>query len=164
MRLGILSDTHGHQQFTQQAARAFELSGAQRVIHCGDVGGPEIPQILAAFPVDYVWGNTDRNLPELRAAMAAHGHDCHEYFADLLIEGVRIAVLHGDNVSQLQRCIHSGTWNLVCYGHTHQAHWEKIGNTYVLNPGPVFRGRPRSVAVLDIPAFECCIVRLDQFA
>src|SRR5690606_32960928 len=83
VRIGLISDTHG-----RLAPEVVErLAGVERILHAGDVGGPEILDELAAIaPVDAVWGNTDGfalravtresvelDLGGLRFGMA-HGH------------------------------------------------------------------------------------------
>jgi hypothetical protein len=38
----------------------------------------------------------------------------------------------------------SGLYDLVCYGHDHTAHEERLGNTVLLNPGEVMGLRGHS--------------------
>jgi putative phosphoesterase len=55
--LGVISDTHGLLRPEAVAA----LQGVDRIIHAGDVGGPEVLAALAAIaPVVAVRGNNDR--------------------------------------------------------------------------------------------------------
>ena len=53
---GLISDTHG--LLRPEALEA--LTGAVRILHMGDVGGPEVlEQLETIAPVDAVRGNTD---------------------------------------------------------------------------------------------------------
>jgi putative phosphoesterase len=56
MILGVISDTHGLLRPEAVAA----LRGADRIVHAGDVGSPEILASLAALaPLTAVRGNND---------------------------------------------------------------------------------------------------------
>ena len=56
-----------------------------------------------------------------------------------------------------QVCI-SGDYDLVCYGHTHQAEQHRAGKTLVLNPGALYRATPHSIAVVELRTMEATIV------
>ena len=57
--IGVISDTHGHIVNTRRAVRMFESMQVQQVLHCGDIGSPEIPPLFDAWPTHYVLGNVD---------------------------------------------------------------------------------------------------------
>jgi uncharacterized protein len=111
LRLGVISDTHGQLRSTQDAVRMLESLEVERVLHCGDIGSAAIPELLAAWPVDYVLGNVDHdagpNAMTLQRAIAAAGGALHGRWAALELAGLRIAILHGDNAPQLQTAIAS---------------------------------------------------------
>jgi predicted phosphodiesterase len=71
MLLAVISDTHGHVEYTLQAVLKLESLDVDRVIHCGDIGSAAIPPLLARWPVDYVLGNVDRDSESLRRAIEA---------------------------------------------------------------------------------------------
>ena len=50
MRIGVLSDTHGHVENTLTAVRMLESLEVEAVLHCGDIGSVQIPRLLAAWP------------------------------------------------------------------------------------------------------------------
>mgnify|MGYP002626102923 CR=1 FL=1 len=154
LRLGIVSDSHGRVESTRAAANLLESFDVSQVIHCGDIGTPEVISALARWPTHYVFGNCDGQLDALRAAMKEAGGTCHEEFGTLKLEGRAIAFLHGDDHRKLVESITSGTFDLVCHGHTHRAKQEMIGETLVLNPGALFRARPLSSAVVELPSLE----------
>ena len=79
-------------------------------------------------------GNTD-NPEGLREALTDPGHTFHNPVGSLEIEGCRIAFLHGDNVKLLHHTIHSGSFDLVCHGHTHAFSSRRERQTLSLNPG-----------------------------
>lgn len=160
MRVGIISDTHGQVDFTRPAVRMLESLDVERLLHCGDIGSPEVVELLAPWPTDYVFGNCDVEQRLLRTAIERAGHVCHGEFADLTIEGVRIALLHSHDRRLFAASIGSGRYDTICYGHTHVAAIEKRGETLLVNPGAVYRANPHSIAVLELPENSATIVNL----
>jgi putative phosphoesterase len=160
MRLGVISDSHGHLEHVRRAVRMLESLDVQRVLHCGDIGSAAVVELLSPWPTDFVFGNCDHDRVSLAGAITAAGQQCHGDFGDLRIEGKRIALIHSDDRRRFQATINSGDWDAVCYGHTHVAAIEHVGATLVLNPGALYRANPPSLAVLELPSLEAAIVAL----
>jgi uncharacterized protein len=160
MRLGVISDTHGHIANTLAAVRMLESLEVERVLHCGDICSPQIPGLLRAWPTHFVFGNCDHEeeLAELRAAIAAAGLTCHERFAALELAGRKVALLHSDDARLFRDVRTSDLYDLVCFGHTHVAEIRRERKTLVLNPGALYRATPHSIAVVDLRAMEATIV------
>ena len=152
--LAVLSDTHGHLAYLNEALGMLEAFAPALILHCGDIGSPEIIERLAPWPTHYVFGNCDVDLPALRATMERVGHVCHERRGQLDVAGRRIAFVHGDDAADLHTAIHSGAFDLVCHGHTHQRRIEQHGATRVLNPGALYRATPHSLAIVTLPTLE----------
>jgi putative phosphoesterase len=161
MRIGVLSDTHGDALATLAAARLLEELDVAELLHCGDIGTAEIPGLLSAWPAHYVFGNCDGNEAELRAAIVAAGHQCHEREGALELAGRKIAWLHSDDRWRFLELARCNQFDLVCYGHTHVALQEHVGRTLVLNPGALQRARPRSFAVVDLATMKVTSVPID---
>jgi uncharacterized protein len=160
MRVGIISDTHGQVDFTRPAVRMLESLDVERLLHCGDIGSPEVVELFSRWPTDFVFGNCDVEQRSLRTAIERAGHVCHGEFANLTIEGVRIALLHSHDRRLFAASIGSGRYDTVCYGHTHIAAVEKRGDTLLVNPGAVYRANPHSIAILELPENKATIVEL----
>lgn len=136
MLLAILSDTHDNIWAFDKAVD--DISQSDAVIHCGDLCSPfMIPRLAAAAsgkPVHIVWGNNDgdKRLLMVQAdkvsSMTIHGD-----LAIVELAGRKIAVNHYPEIGRA--LAESGKYDLVCYGHDHTAHVEKIGVTTLLNPG-----------------------------
>jgi uncharacterized protein len=149
MRLGILSDTHGRAAATAAALDLLRQAGAEFYIHCGDVGGEPILDLLAGLPLVFVWGNTDYDHAEMGRYAKKLGLDCRGNFADLELDGRRIAVTHGDEPAVLKRIVAEKRYRYLLHGHTHVARDQIIGDLRWINPGAVHRSPRPSVAVLD---------------
>ena len=152
MRLGVVSDTHGHLRNAQAAVERLETLQVDVVLHCGDIGSTGVVPLFAAWPTHFVFGNVDQDEDELRYAIRSVGLTCHDEFGRLELEGIRIAVLHGDDFTALADAIESQEFDLVCHGHTHKRRLEHVGQTLVLNPGALYRASPHSLATVDLPS------------
>jgi putative phosphoesterase len=157
MRLGIVSDTHGHVPYAADGARMLEAMDVAAVLHCGDVGSREIVRLFSKWPAHFVAGNVDHG-PTIRDAAAECGSTYHGAFGTVEIGGVRIALLHGDDSRRLAEAIGGGEFALVCHGHTHVAGRRLEGSTVVLNPGALYRATPHTVAIVELPSLETEII------
>jgi putative phosphoesterase len=151
-RLAVVSDTHGHVGNTRDAVRLLESLDVDEVLHCGDIGTPEIVELFGPWPAHFVFGNCDYDRKVLQAAIRQAGKKCHERFGSLELAGKRIAWLHGDDEALFRQTCSSGEWDLVCYGHTHVAEQHRQGSTHVLNPGALYRANPHTIAIVDLPS------------
>lgn len=158
MRIGVVSDTHGHVLNTLAAVRMLESLNVEAVLHAGDIGTIEIPPLLTAWPTHFVFGNCDHQRAELWAAIEQAGLTCHGRLGDLVIGGRRIALIHSDDAAQFRRICACGEYELVCYGHTHVAKQHHEDQTLVLNPGALYRANPHTIAVVDLDTMEAAIV------
>ena len=152
MRIGLISDTHGHLR-----PEVFErLSDVDRILHAGDVGGPEVLADLAVLaPVDAVWGNTDGWA--LRDVASAS--------LELELGGVRFAVAHGHLVADLDRLVDTfPDAAVIVHGHSHVPRRQRMNGTWLINPGsagPGGEGWEPSVAIAEIDAERVRFVHLD---
>jgi uncharacterized protein len=162
LRLGVISDTHGHVELTRPAIRMLESLEVETVLHCGDIGSIEVVELFAKWPTHFVFGNCDDNMAAFTAAIAQAGQICHGLFGELEFEGVRVALLHSHERNRFREAIDSGRYELVCYGHTHVAAIDRRGETLVLNPGAIYRANPHSIAVVDLPTVEASIIEVQS--
>lgn len=150
MRIGVVSDTHGHVGYARTAVELLRGLNVQVILHCGDIGSTSIIPLFADWPTHFVFGNVDHDRGSLQAAILEAKQTCHNRFGELELEGRKIAFLHSDDGHLFQQTIRSGEFDLVCYGHTHEAEQHLVGKTLVLNPGALYRANPHSFAVVDL--------------
>lgn len=154
MRIGVVSDTHGHVGYAQTAVEMLRDLNVQAVLHCGDIGSTRIIPLFADWPTHFVFGNVDHDRAELKQEILAAQQSCHDRFGELELAGRKIAFLHSDDGNLFRQTIRSGEFDLVCYGHTHEAEQHLVGKTLVLNPGALYRANPHSFAVVDLEALH----------
>jgi putative phosphoesterase len=118
--IGVISDTHG--LLRPEALEA--LRGAERIIHAGDIGAPEVLAALAQIaPVTAVRGNNDKG------AWAAHIPET----AVLEAGGTSIYVIH--DVNELDLDPSAGGFGVVVAGHSHRPAQDQRGGVLFFNPG-----------------------------
>lgn len=114
------------------------MDRAQMMIHCGDLCSPFVIKHLGEGagerPVHIVWGNNEGDV-KLICEVASRYPNVHLHgsLAELDAAGARIAVNHYPEVAKA--LARSGSYDLVCFGHTHVSHQEKVGDCWLLNPG-----------------------------
>lgn len=156
MKIGIISDTHDNLWRLDEAIS--HLAGVEAVLHCGDLVSPfmihRLGKGLPGVPVHMVWGNNDGDKRAVsKAAEGYPGFTIYGEFAEIEIDGVRIAINHYPEIAR--GLANSGLYDLVCYGHDHTAHQEMVGDTLLLNPGEVMGLMgSASLAILDTETRE----------
>jgi putative phosphoesterase len=151
MKIAVLSDSHDN--IWKLAAAMPHLAAADAVIHCGDLCSPfmitRIGDGVGGKPVHVVWGNNDGDRHLIgRNAARFPGITLHGQVAQFEFGGLRIAVNHYPELARGLAA--SGEFDLVCYGHDHTAHQERIGRCLLLNPGELMGMKgPSCMAVVE---------------
>ena len=144
MKLCIVSDSHDRADALAGAVREAAARGAQAVIHCGDVSGPQTWRgaMAVGLPMHVIHGNNlgdpvslSRWARDSNGQLQYHGPD-----ARIELAGRRIFVVHYPEYGYAMAC--TGDWDLVCCGHSHQADMQQVknvkgGSTWLVNPGTV---------------------------
>jgi putative phosphoesterase len=140
MKIGLISDTHG--LVRPEALRA--LTGVERIIHAGDVGGASVIDALRAVaPVDVVRGNNDKD---------PWGIKLPPWLA-LEFEGVGIHVLHDVNEMDVDPV--AAGFRVVIAGHSHKPLVTERDAVLFVNPGSAGPRRfklPVTVGYLTVTA------------
>lgn len=136
--IGIISDTHGLVRPQVIAA----LTGAELIIHAGDIGSPDVLKILEAIaPVIAVRGNNDQD-PWAAKIPLTNVVEHQSYFFYVVHELDHLDV---DPVAS--------ELSAIIFGHSHRASAERRKGVLFLNPGSAGPRRftlPVTVARLHI--------------
>jgi putative phosphoesterase len=156
--VGVVADTHCPEFMDRLPERIFKvMSGAQLIVHAGDVNGASTLDELATIaPVEAVRGDHDRDITTLPASR------------ELTVEGKRIVVVHGNRSRWIEEP-HTLLWTLslgyfrphaglprslrrrfpnadvIIFGHTHRAHMRRLDGVLLFNPGGVHQWSSASV-------------------
>ena len=134
MKLGVISDTHGHLD-----PRVFELfDGVDAILHAGDFETEDtLIELGALAPVHAVAGNCDyafgRRFPRLRRISLAG--------RDILLCHIAPELGRGRPGTPLDPAL--GPPDVLVHGHTHRPRCERRGGVLLFNPGFAGRGQGR---------------------
>ena len=148
VRIGVISDTHIPYRAKAIPPIVYELfRGVAMILHAGDLVTLDVmTQLEAIAPLYAVYGNVDppevvQRLPKKR---------------EILVEGVRIGLVHGDGPggSTPERALATFTdVHCVVFGHSHTPMCQRVGQTLLFNPGSATdrRREPKhSVGILTV--------------
>ena len=144
MKICLLSDSHDHIALLDAAVAQAKASGAEAVLHCGDVVAPSSLRCLEKYrlPVHVIHGNNTGDLYTLGrlAADPASLVHYHGMDAGITLAGRRIFLVHYPHYARAMAA--TGDWDIVCCGHSHAPSEEWLpnlrgGRTLLLNPGTV---------------------------
>ena len=145
-KIAILSDTHDNLHNLDIALQQIAASGAEVMLHCGDLCAPFIiPRLAESFAglIHIIFGNNDGDgrLLQMQASRFAQV-TLHGIYAELEISGRSLALIHYPEPAR--RIAQSSQFDVVCYGHNHLQNGETIGRCYLINPGEVLgmKGTP----------------------
>jgi uncharacterized protein len=147
--IGILSDSHDRADAMAAGLQLLKDAGAQFYVHCGDIGSERCIDLLAGLPAAFVFGNTDFDRNTLSRYAGSIDVKCYGSFADLTLDGKRVAVTHGDDYRLKQRLLTAQEHDYMFQGHTHVCADERFGKTRIINPGALHRAAEKTVATLD---------------
>lgn len=144
MKICIVSDSHDRSDPLAAAIAEAQASGAQAVIHCGDLIGANTlrSSIKLGIPLHVVHSNNLGDQIAMQRLMAKSGGmlTYHGQDAELELAGRRIFATHYPHYGRGMAC--TGDYDLVCCGHSHIAEIIrqpniKGGETWLVNPGSV---------------------------
>jgi uncharacterized protein len=163
--LAVLSDSHNNRQAIREALAIARKRGAETIIHCGDLGSPDLLSLFHGWTLHLAIGNTDHERISLEYAVRAlgNGSTCGGEIR-LEEDGLRIAAIHGDRAGELTDLVASGKFDFLFHGHTHRRRDSRIGKTRVVNPGALgsVATESRSFCLLDTIARAVEFIELDD--
>ena len=178
MKIGIVSDTHGHAERYKLAYDKF-FKDTDLIIHCGDVlyHGPRNPMLAdynpakladfineSAVPVVIAKGNCDSEVDTL-----VLNNPIEAPYAHVFADGYRIVAVHGHTVetdADKDKMAARIKADIFITGHIHTNVLEKRGETVFVNPGsPSLSKREdkrSTVAVADLTEKNIAVFDIDN--
>ena len=160
MRVAILSDVHDNIWKLETLLAELE---ADLLIFCGDFCAPfTLAQIAEGFdqPIHVIFGNNDGDQFLLARVAGGFPHvTLHGDFAELTIDGKRVAVTHYPEIGKA--LARGDNYDLVCHGHSHERSLEWVGQTLRVNPGEVMgRFGLSTYAIYDTSDGQAHLIRV----
>jgi len=165
MIVGIIADTHDRLPLLDKAVKRLNEERVELVLHAGDYIAPFVVPHFKPLKADLVgvFGNNDGDQELLKKRFSELGAEIRGRFAEVIVEGLRIAMLHGDEEELLQSLIHVESHDVIVHGHTHEAKTYRKGETLVINPGETcgyLTGKP-TIATLNTQTLDMKIIPLE---
>ena len=160
-----MSDTHDNLPMIDKAILKLNEAKVKLVLHAGDYVAPFAvrrfkdlrPRLIGVF------GNNDGDHEFLRKRFSENENlEIRGGFADIAVDGIRIALLHGSDRDLLKALADGGGFDVVVHGHAHNSEVYRKGRTLVVDPGEVcgYLTGKSTVALLDTIKHEAKIVEL----
>jgi len=165
MLVGLIADTHDNLPMVDKAIEKLNGENVELVFHAGDYVAPfVIPKFkgLQAKLIG-VFGNNDGDRELLKKRFSEQKElEIRGNFAKIVIDGIRIALLHGSEEELLTSLIDSQSFDVVVHGHSHKAEIYRKGKTLVVNPGEVcgYLTGKSTIALFDTVKREARLVEL----
>jgi putative phosphoesterase len=165
MIVGLISDTHDRLRLIDEAVQRLNEENVELVLHAGDYVAPFVASHFKPLkaPLIGVFGNNDGDRVLLKKKLAELGADLRGRFAFLLVDGLRIALLHGDQTELMRSLLELESHDVLISGHTHEMKMYRKGKTLVINPGAVcgYLTDKSTMAILDTENLKIRSIELD---
>ena len=166
MIIGIISDTHDRLPLIDQAVKTLNELNVELVLHAGDFVSPFVVNSFKNLkaPLIGVFGNNDGDKVSLKQKFTEIRADIRGNFAFVNVDGLRIALLHGDNKELMRSLLELESHDVLISGHTHEPKTYRKGNTLVINPGEtcgLLSGKS-TIAIFDTETLEVKTIQLTE--
>jgi putative phosphoesterase len=122
-----------------KAVKKLNEREVRLILHAGDYISPFTVKHFNPLNAQVigVFGNNCAERNVLKKLFSQIGGDLRGFFAEIKIEELKIALIHGHNEELLHSLVDSEAYDLVAHGHTHRQNVRRKGITLVINPGEV---------------------------
>jgi len=167
-----MSDTHDRLPLVDKAVKKLEEEKVDLVLHAGDYISPFVIPHFKPFKGKFigVFGNNDGDHEFLKRRFSEFDLEIRGVFAEVKVDGLRIALLHGGEPGSLpgasellKSLVESECYDVVIHGHVHDAKAYKKGKTLIINPGEVcgYLTGKSTIAVLNTKTLDVKILPLE---
>lgn len=165
MIVGLVSDTHDRLPLIDEAVKRLNEEKAELVLHAGDYIAPFVASHFKPLKARLigVFGNNDGDRVLLREKFAEIGAEIRGNFAYVTVEGLKIALLHGDEADLLRSLLELESYDVLVSGHSHVAKTYRKGRTLVINPGETcgyLSGKP-TISILYTDTLDVKTIQLN---
>ena len=165
MLIGLISDTHDRLPYIEKAIKRLNEEQVELVLHAGDYIAPFVASKFKELKADLigVFGNNDGDKNLLLKKFSQIGAEIRGRFAEIIVDGLKIALLHGEEEELLKALINAENHDLLVHGHTHEAKIYRKGEMLIVNPGEVcgYLTGKSTIAIFDTQTKEARIITLE---
>ncbi|MCX7792828.1 MAG: metallophosphoesterase [Thermodesulfovibrionales bacterium] len=159
MKIAVISDSHDNLDNLRKAVEIINSSGAVHVFHAGDFTSPFTIRALKELkcPLTGVFGNNDGD--RLLLSEKFNGRIYTQPYTTTF-NGKKIVLMHEPVFIEALR--DSGHFDIIIYGHTHEADIRQEKGVIIINPGELagwLYGKP-SFAIFDLETMKGEIINI----
>lgn len=165
MLVGLIADTHDRLPMIDKAVKKLNEERVKLVLHAGDYVAPFVIARFKELEAKLigVLGNNDGDHELLKKRFGEYkGLEIRGSFTEIVVDSLKIALLHGSEEKLLKALIDSEGFDIVVHGHTHKAGVYRKDKTLIVNPGEVcgYLFSKSTIALLDTGEREAKIIDL----
>lgn len=164
MIVGIIADTHDRLPLLEKAIQRLNEERVELVLHAGDYISAFAVQRLKSLKAHLIgiFGNNDGDRELLKRQFAELDAEIRGRFAEITVDGLKIAMLHGEEEELVRSLVNTGSYDVVIHGHTHEAKTYRKGKTLIINPGEVcgYLTEKSTIALLNTETLDTKIIQL----
>jgi hypothetical protein len=164
MIVGIMADTHDRLPMIEKAVERLNAERVELALHAGDYIAPFVLPYFEPLNAGLigVLGNNDGDREFLKKRFARLGAELRGKFAEIIVDGTKIVMVHGDEEDMLRSLINSESYDVVVHGHTHEAKTYRNGKTLVINPGEAcgYLTGKSTIAVLNTATLDVKVITI----
>ncbi len=165
MLIGIIADTHDRLPLVEKAVKRLNEEKVELVLHTGDYVSAFTVRRLKPLEAHMIgiFGNNDGDKELLKKAFTGLDAEIRGGFAEVVIDGLKIAMLHGEEEELVRSLIKTENYDVVVHGHTHEAKAYRAGKTLVINPGEVcgYLTGKSTIAILNTETLDVKMIQLN---
>lgn len=164
MIVGMMADTHDYLPFVDKAVRKLNEEKAELVLHAGDYVAPFVVPHFKPLKAKFigVFGNNDGEREGLKNKFSELGLDIRGNFAEVKVDNLRIALLHGGEEELLRSLASAQSYDVIVHGHLHEAKVYQNGKTLMINPGEVcgYLSGKSTIAIMNSKTLDVKTIQL----
>jgi putative phosphoesterase len=163
--VGLVSDTRDCLPMIDEAVKRLNEMNVELVLHAGDYISTFVVSQFKPLkaPLIGVFGNNDGDRELLKKKFTELGADIRGNFAFVVVDGLRIALLHGDETDLLRSILELDSHDVLVSGHTHVAKAYRKGKILFINSGEAcgyLSGKP-TISILDTKTLKVKTIQLN---
>ncbi|RJR15248.1 MAG: metallophosphoesterase [Nitrospiraceae bacterium] len=161
MKIGIISDSHDHNENITRCVRVFKDRGVAYVLHLGDYVNPNSVRAFRGIRLVGIFGNNDGDKFRLMTAFNEISGEIKGEFFEFEEAGLKFACYHGTEQPIKDALIKCSEYDVVLSGHTHKHENIRSGKTLVLNPGTSHGfGNMATIMIFDTQTMQAELIAL----
>ena len=136
MKIAIISDSHDNLVNLEKCLLYCENENVDILFHCGDWCAPstlKFTRELFSEKIYGVFGNVHGEDEEMFEKAKEFDINLKKDKNEITIDKIRMTIVH--RPKEAHKLAQTKKFDLIFYGHTHEPWQDKVGATYLVNPG-----------------------------